>query len=94
MGCEWGSFPISYLGLPVGGSMKRVASWKPVIEKMKAKLVGWKAKILSSGGRLTLVKSVLGSLPLYYLSLFRAPSGVIKQLESIRCRFFQGVRMR
>ncbi|XP_071712589.1 uncharacterized protein [Rutidosis leptorrhynchoides] len=39
---------------------------------------------------LTLVKSVLSSLPLYYFSLFRAPLCVIKRLESIRRNFFWG----
>ncbi|GJZ26721.1 RNA-directed DNA polymerase, eukaryota [Tanacetum coccineum] len=41
-------------------------------------------------GRLTLVKSVLGSLPLYYFSLFKALAFIIKTLESIRSRFFWG----
>ncbi|GKB38253.1 hypothetical protein Tco_0883195 [Tanacetum coccineum] len=46
----------------------------------------------SPGGRLTLAKSVLGALPLYYLSLFRAPVKVINELEKIRCRFFWGFK--
>ncbi|GJS77191.1 hypothetical protein Tco_0727072 [Tanacetum coccineum] len=52
----------------------------------------WKAKAPSIGGRLTLVKSVLGSLPIYYLSLFKAPKKVINLLESIRSRFFWGFK--
>ncbi|GJR44940.1 RNA-directed DNA polymerase, eukaryota, reverse transcriptase zinc-binding domain protein [Tanacetum coccineum] len=47
-------------------------------------------KALSIGGRLTLLKSVLGSIPIYYMSIFRAPSGVLQKLESIRCQFFNG----
>ncbi|GJR02955.1 RNA-directed DNA polymerase, eukaryota, reverse transcriptase zinc-binding domain protein [Tanacetum coccineum] len=39
---------------------------------------------MSFGGRLTLVKSVLGSLPLYYFSMFHVPLSVIKCLERIR----------
>ncbi|GJV63861.1 reverse transcriptase domain, reverse transcriptase zinc-binding domain protein [Tanacetum coccineum] len=45
---------------------------------------------MSFGGRLTLVKSVLGSLPLYYFSMFRVPLSVIKQLERMRKNFFLG----
>lgn len=45
---------------------------------------------MSFSGRLTLIKSVLGSLPLYYFSLFRVPMDVLKSLESIRRDFFWG----
>ncbi|GKD61379.1 RNA-directed DNA polymerase, eukaryota, reverse transcriptase zinc-binding domain protein, partial [Tanacetum coccineum] len=51
-----------------------------------------RTNMLSIGGRLTLVKSVLGTLPLYYLSLFKAPTSVIFLLESIRRRFFWGFK--
>ncbi|GJY31196.1 RNA-directed DNA polymerase, eukaryota [Tanacetum coccineum] len=40
--------------------------------------------------RLTLLKSVLGATPLYYMSLYIAPKQVIKKLESIRSHFFNG----
>ena len=35
------------------------------------------------GGRLTLIHSVLQALPIYYLSLFKAPVGVIHSMEKI-----------
>ncbi|GKE69882.1 reverse transcriptase domain, reverse transcriptase zinc-binding domain protein, partial [Tanacetum coccineum] len=57
-------FPFTYLGLPIGENMRRINAWGPVVEKFKNKLADWKAKMMSFGGRLTLVKSVLGSLPL------------------------------
>ncbi|GKB27798.1 RNA-directed DNA polymerase, eukaryota, reverse transcriptase zinc-binding domain protein [Tanacetum coccineum] len=43
-------------------------------------------------GRLTLVKSVLGSIPIYFLSLFKAPTKIINLLESLRRRFFWGFK--
>ncbi|GJW01256.1 putative RNA-directed DNA polymerase, eukaryota, reverse transcriptase zinc-binding domain protein [Tanacetum coccineum] len=43
-----------------------------------------------AGGRLTLIKSVLGGLGIYYLSIFRAPESVIQDLERIRSNFFWG----
>lgn len=42
---------------------------------------------LSFGGRITLAKSVLGSIPSYYLSLFPAPVGILDTLEKIRKNF-------
>lgn len=46
-----------------------------------------KKRTLSFGGRFTLIKSVIGSLPTYYLSIFRAPKKVLDELEKIRRNF-------
>nr|GEW65315.1 putative RNA-directed DNA polymerase, eukaryota, reverse transcriptase zinc-binding domain protein [Tanacetum cinerariifolium] len=42
---------------------------------------------------MTLIKSVLGSLGIYYLSIFKAPESVVKSLESMRAAFFLGWRL-
>ncbi|XP_071705014.1 uncharacterized protein [Rutidosis leptorrhynchoides] len=83
-GCKMGSFPMTYLGLPIGANMKKLSNWKPVFDKFGKRLSDWKARTISFGGRLTLVNAVLNSLPLYYFSLFRAPPSVLKKLECIR----------
>ncbi|KAJ9567846.1 hypothetical protein OSB04_003812 [Centaurea solstitialis] len=75
IGCSSGALPFTYLGLSVGVSMKRVNHWEKVIDKINNKLLGWKAKWISFGGRLNLVKSVLSSIPLYYFSMFHALGG-------------------
>ncbi|GJZ27857.1 putative RNA-directed DNA polymerase, eukaryota, reverse transcriptase zinc-binding domain protein [Tanacetum coccineum] len=90
MGCGVGDFPFTYLGLPIGVNMRRTSAWYMVIEKFKSRLSEWKAKTISFGGRLTLVKSILGSLPLYYFSKFRVPSYVISALERIRKKLSWG----
>ncbi|GJX30972.1 RNA-directed DNA polymerase, eukaryota, reverse transcriptase zinc-binding domain protein [Tanacetum coccineum] len=59
---------------------------------VRNRLTAWKAKSLSIGGRLTLLKSVLGSIPIYFLSLFKAPLKVIKYIESLCSRFFWGFK--
>nr|GEU36130.1 RNA-directed DNA polymerase, eukaryota, reverse transcriptase zinc-binding domain protein [Tanacetum cinerariifolium] len=43
------------------------------------------------GGRLYLLKSVLTSIRLYRMSIFKVPIGVLNHLESIRRNFFYGV---
>lgn len=42
---------------------------------------------MSLGGRLTLLNSVLSSIPLYTLSIYRAPKTVIRRLDTIINRF-------
>nr|GEY48770.1 hypothetical protein [Tanacetum cinerariifolium] len=47
-------------------------------------------KLGSSGGRLTLIKAVLGSLGIYYIFIFKAPETILNSMESLRSRFFWG----
>nr|GEW25608.1 RNA-directed DNA polymerase, eukaryota, reverse transcriptase zinc-binding domain protein [Tanacetum cinerariifolium] len=74
----------------VGGSMSRLQTWKEIIDKVKSRLSKWKIKALSIGGRLTLLKSVLGSILIFHMSIFRVPSSVLHTMESIRSQFFNG----
>nr|GFA38136.1 reverse transcriptase domain, reverse transcriptase zinc-binding domain protein [Tanacetum cinerariifolium] len=71
--CTHDSLPFTYLGLPVRKKLRKVKAWSEVIDRFSKCLATWKSKLLSIRGRLTLVKSVLGSLPFYYLSIFRVP---------------------
>nr|GEW80130.1 reverse transcriptase domain, reverse transcriptase zinc-binding domain protein [Tanacetum cinerariifolium] len=66
--------------------------WEEVVNRVRNKLSAWKAKSLSIGSRLTLIKSVLGSIPIYYLSFFKAPLKIINLIESLRAWFFWGFK--
>ena len=79
----WG-IPSSYLGLPFGAPHKPVALWDGVEEQMRKKLALWKRQYISKGGRVTLIKSTLASMPLYQLSLVRMPKAVALCLEKIQ----------
>ena len=61
-----------------------------MIERFERRLSGWKSKYLSKGGRLTLIKSVLASIPVYFLSLFPLPVSVANKLEVIQRKFLWG----
>jgi hypothetical protein len=88
--CRVGKVPFLYLGLPIGGDPRRLVFWDPVVARLKNRLSGWKSRFLSFGGRLILLKSVLTSLPVYDLSFFKAPSGIIFSIESLLIKFFWG----
>ncbi|GKB82705.1 RNA-directed DNA polymerase, eukaryota, reverse transcriptase zinc-binding domain protein [Tanacetum coccineum] len=89
-GCLVLKTPFLYLGSYVGGNMHRLQSWDDIINRVRSRLSKWKMQMLSIGGRLTLVKSVLGSMPIFHMSLFKVPSGTLRLLESIRGNFFNG----
>jgi len=88
--CKVGKLPFVYLGLPIGGDARRLSVWEPLILRIKLRLSGWKSRHLSFGGRLVLLKSILSSMPVYALSFFKAPSGIISSIESILNCFFLG----
>ena len=94
VGCEVGFWPTTYLGMPLGGNPCCRSFWEPVISKVSKRLDGWKRTFLSKGGRLTLIQSVLSAIPTYFLSLFRVPSGVSKELEKIMETFSGRVKWR
>jgi len=62
--------------------MNLAKNWKLVLDKISNKLSNWKAKNLSFAGRVTLCKAVIGSLPLYFISLYRASANVIDAIKN------------
>jgi hypothetical protein len=53
--------------------------WKIIEERIEKKLSSWKWKYLSVGGHLVLINLVLSSLPMFMLSFFKIPKGVLKK---------------
>ena len=90
LGCTVVSVPTYYLDLPLGAKYKDKSIWDPVVERFEKKLSGWRANYLSKGGRLTLIRSVLSSMPTYFLSLFPIPVLVAAKLEAIQRKFLWG----
>ncbi|XP_058090382.1 uncharacterized protein LOC131236882 [Magnolia sinica] len=89
LGCRDGSFPASYLSLPlcVGKPPKHV--WE-VIERFERKLSRWQNRHLLLGGKITLFKSAMSNLLVYCLYLFKCPKLVLLKLEKLRREFLLG----
>jgi hypothetical protein len=85
--CKLSQFPLNYLGVPLSDKKLSCSEWNGVIEKVQRKLPNWKGALLSIGGRLVLINSVLSSTPLYMLSLYKMPVKIKIKLDSIRCHF-------
>uniref|UniRef100_A0A2N9GR88 Reverse transcriptase domain-containing protein n=1 Tax=Fagus sylvatica TaxID=28930 RepID=A0A2N9GR88_FAGSY len=87
LGCKQSGLPMHYLGLPLGAKFKETAIWNPVLERVEKRLASWKRLYLSKGGKLTLIKSTLSSIPTYFLSLFPIPAMVANRLEKLQRDF-------
>ena len=83
LGCEVASLPFEYLGLPLGAPSNASHIWDGILEKMEHRLAGWKQPLLSKGGRVTLIKSNLANIPMYYMSLFKTPIKVANRIEKL-----------
>ncbi|GJV13868.1 hypothetical protein Tco_1355409 [Tanacetum coccineum] len=92
LGCSHDSLPFIYIFLLVDKRMRLGNGWAEVINRFHERLSTWKAKSVSICRRLTLIKFVLGILPIYFLSLFKDPINIINLPESIRFRFFWGFK--
>ena len=88
LGCLVVSLPTTYLGIPLGANRNRVATWKPIIDKIEKKLSWWRTNLLPKAGRLVLIRIILNSPPNYYLSLFKMSKAISKKIISLQSKFF------
>jgi len=58
-----------------------------VIDKIQNRLNTWKGTCISRAGRVVLIKVVLNSLPIYYLSLFKLRTKVAQEINKLQRRF-------
>ena len=87
LGCRVGSLPSQYLGLPLGAPNRAPYMWDGVEERVRRRLALWKRQYISKGGRVTLIKSTLASMPIYQMSIFRMPKIVARRLEKVQRDF-------
>ncbi|GJT28908.1 hypothetical protein Tco_0909183 [Tanacetum coccineum] len=80
---EEGRLPVKYLGVPLVSSRLRIRDCKELIERVQSRVHDWKNKTLSIVGRLQLITSVLGSMHIYWASVFVLPSRVLLDIEQI-----------
>jgi hypothetical protein len=70
-GCPVGELPIKYLGIPLHYYKQSREDLQPLIDKIIQMIAGWRGKLLTQAGRLTLIKACIASIPIYLLSFFK-----------------------
>jgi hypothetical protein len=92
LNCKTTSIPFIYLGLPVGASPRRMATWEPLLESLRKRLSVWGNKYISFGGRIVLLNAVLNAIPVFYLSYLKMPVQVWKKIRRLQREFLWGGR--
>jgi hypothetical protein len=62
LGCEVGSLPFQYLGLPLGIRKVSAAQLQPVVDNAMSIVQPWCAKLMNHGGRAILIQTMLSSM--------------------------------
>nr|GEV34205.1 RNA-directed DNA polymerase, eukaryota [Tanacetum cinerariifolium] len=78
----------------VGECMSRHNAWACTVDKLRPRLSKWKVTTFSIGGRLTLLKAVLGASPLYNMSIFKEVTVADKVQGVVSSSFRRPMRAR
>jgi hypothetical protein len=83
LGCSIGSYPFTYLSLPMGLTKPLVKDYAPLICRIERRLSA-SSQFLSYSGRLQLINYVFSSLPTYYMCTLKLPATVIEVIDNHR----------
>src|SRR4051812_31440764 len=90
LACRTEEKEFKFLGILIGANPRRISSWTPLLNNFRRKLNSWKGRFLSFGGRITLLKSVLSTLSIFYLSFYKAPKKIIGEINKLQSNFLWG----
>ncbi|XP_058112005.1 uncharacterized protein LOC131255323 [Magnolia sinica] len=84
------SLPFLYIGVPLSKGRIQASTFQPLVEKILARISGWKARFLNQGARIVLIKHVLLSIPIHSLAVVDIPKQTLCSLEKGFTDFFWG----
>ena len=83
-----------YLGLPAVIGKSKNQDFAEIKERFERKLLGWKEKMLSMGGKEILIKAVSQAIPTYTMRCFLLRKGLCEDLERMEQNFWWVRRIR
>ncbi|XP_073357775.1 uncharacterized protein [Aegilops tauschii subsp. strangulata] len=88
LNCRLGSFPTTYLGMPVSDSRLTVADLRPSVAKLQARIEPWQGRWLSMAARTILINSSLSSLLLFLMSFYSLHETLHHEIAKVQSRFY------
>uniref|UniRef100_A0A453BSC1 Reverse transcriptase domain-containing protein n=2 Tax=Aegilops tauschii subsp. strangulata TaxID=200361 RepID=A0A453BSC1_AEGTS len=88
LNCQLGSFPTTYLGIPISDSRLTVAELRPTVGKLQHRIEPWQGQWLSKAARTVLINSSLSSLLLFIMSFYSLPETLHHEIATVQGRFF------
>ncbi|XP_043717944.1 uncharacterized protein LOC122665876 [Telopea speciosissima] len=75
------TFPTKYLGVFLKKGRVKQGMIQPLVDQFKSRLASWKGRLLSMAGRVELVRTVMGSIPVHNFSVYLWPVDTIEVME-------------
>lgn len=79
-----------YLGVPLLHRRISRSTFQFIVDKVRDRLNGFDAKLLSMAGRMTLSKYVLLAIPSYFMQAVMVPVGIFEKIEQLVRQFMWG----
>ena len=79
-----------YLGIPIKVPGSSTWDFNFIVDRMKQKLAGWKASLLSQAGRVVLDQSSLSTIPNYVMQCTHLPAKVLDNIDRVNRNFLWG----
>ncbi|WOL09136.1 hypothetical protein Cni_G17889 [Canna indica] len=87
LGIREGSFPMKYLGSNVNPGKVPTNLQYQMVDKAICKVDSWASKTISQAGKVTLLNSVMNSIPIHTLSTTWINEKVIEKYKSVSKKF-------
>jgi hypothetical protein len=82
-GCSVGSYPFTYLGLPMGTTKPKVEHFAPLVCRIERRISAT-ASWLTMAGRATLVDTTISSIPTYTMCSIKMHATNLRSIDSIK----------
>ena len=79
-----------YLGFPLKHSRASRHDFDYVLDRVKKKLAGWKANLLSMAGRMVLIHASSSTIPNYVMQQVSLPGKILKGIDRVNRNFLWG----
>ena len=79
-----------YLGFPLKHSRASRHDFDYVLDRVKKKLAGWKANLLSMAGRMVLIHASSSTIPNYVMQQVSLPDKILKGIDRVNRNFLWG----
>ena len=79
-----------YLGMPSDVGVSKNGAFKYLKDRVWKRVQGWMEKILSTGGKEVLIKSIAQVIPVFSMACFKLPRGLCQHINSLIRSFWWG----